>query len=1426
MEEQEEGEVSKESTEPEEEVVDRKSRTRKIIVLSIAAIVIIGAISFSVIYMIQTTEDADRETSTKRSAILFYDPTGLNYISGGTRGDEESEPATSVGYLVLEPDRSSPEIMEVKVDSAVPLSVAGDFKLKTDEEGNVIVEEVIPSSTNQLALEQLTSATDNFNFKNVEVEVNSIGIIYENRTFGAGLGTDKDYIYVSIDKKPTFFTNCRMTGVVLPSDFLNTLNIFDFDVMSDFSEFKSDLDFPVLGEQLSFMMVNTIEYKTESLIEGDVFDVIAPEEIATLGLNLLGEDMSSEGSGYLINITKAIDEQLILMGEKDNTISDLTHWLVLSTREMEREELGGIVGINVSESDLTEVMSRLGISFEVSSDVSLNIKVGVTADDKPAYSSEYEKVEVRDLWGKLETGHTDSAVESCNLTAFALVVDFENTVEYVGDALGLSSGTMKVLRALYNFRNPAVALIIDRNFGDVFEGSGEEIWSYTGLAIIPDFPLGKDVIYYLELRGVLWDSWMFLEVSTNLLPSIPVIVTDVTKNSTEGMMTLDLEALDNYDGDESMVNVQTDGYAVGTTMKTVLEYTQFKSIVKYLPVDLGFYDVSDEINGYFYHIPVFYPTGGKGPTYIGNHVIVKGLYVRNSVLRSQLADFSSKFHSSDYLSSEGVSSLFSDLIDNFLEDVLSVRMLDGFIIAYSVVRDPVPTTLEISNLVAGDQVTNGVGDVELDITATVSKTGDWFEELGVIVLVKFVVTSPSGEMYYSNTTGLTTLFLDTVMEPFPPMVVNNPEPGTYQVDAYLTRIENFGVNLDEESTTFEMTVDSVKPTSSASPLTDYQSSIAFDISYSATDDNSGVDYVELYYRQGGSGTYEKHWTLLNPFGEWTSSPIPFMTPFEDFFEFYTLAVDVAGNVEDAPISPDTTTTTDFFAPDSSVDPLPISRNVTTFQITASADDSGGSGVQEVELWFAKDLGSWTLYGTDTSSPWSWNFDVNATGGDGFYQFHSRAYDNAGNYEDFPILPDTFTTVSTDKPISSVNPLSTYQNTASFAITATASDGDGIQSVELWYKKDAGTWTNYGQGVFFILWTWTFDTATTGGDGLYEFYTRAYDNLNNYEDAPATNDTWTFVDSQTPQATATGPSSVSVLTFDVTYVLSDPAPSSGIASVWLYYSDDGGITWFPYGEDVDKASPITVTMNGDDTYGWILVAEDNAGNSESIPIALNTPEFSTMVNRPPPLFRFYTPDTMTYLLDVSVTLDWEISPDGNLDRYEVHESLSAGFTPDAATKVTDTTLTWTIVTGLNTDTVYYFKIRAVDSGGLFTDSNEVSAMYTEMTETGDDIPSATEVGENTGWSETLDYSSDVSDFFKIYLNAGETIWINLSVSAINDFDLYLYDDIGTVLDFSENLLGLDESITYSITTSGWYYAEAYAINQLANSGRYTLTLSVG
>lgn len=185
--------------------------------------------------------------------------------------------------------------------------------------------------------------------------------------------------------------------------------------------------------------------------------------------------------------------------------------------------------------------------------------------------------------------------------------------------------------------------------------------------------------------------------------------------------------------------------------------------------------------------------------------------------------------------------------------------------------------------------------------------------------------------------------------------------------------------------------DTAPPISAAGPLDDVYTASSVDVPYTASDEGSGVASVELWarYRQ----------TEVKPWGEWalattvTSSPIAYAFATGDGnYEFYTIAVDNAGNREGSPAAADVATRRDAVddPPDFAVT-LYASRTADCQQNCPTGGGGGSSTVSLTGDGNAVDdrsslrSVSWRIFGvnSDGSTQRLTNF-AGATSGDGAY----------------------------------------------------------------------------------------------------------------------------------------------------------------------------------------------------------------------------------------------------------------------------------------------------------------------------------------------------------------------------------------------------------------------------------------------------------
>jgi hypothetical protein len=143
--------------------------------------------------------------------------------------------------------------------------------------------------------------------------------------------------------------------------------------------------------------------------------------------------------------------------------------------------------------------------------------------------------------------------------------------------------------------------------------------------------------------------------------------------------------------------------------------------------------------------------------------------------------------------------------------------------------------------------------------------------------------------------------------------IRRPEPGTWTVNLFGDDVPQAGETVTLVVTSIP-SPDSTPPVSRVLPQGFQSGPVPINLAYEATDppgpggeEPSGVAYVELWYRYRGVAGTGGAWTQYN--GQFTASPISFTPPSgSGRYDFYTIAVDNAGNREEPPAVPDATYT--------------------------------------------------------------------------------------------------------------------------------------------------------------------------------------------------------------------------------------------------------------------------------------------------------------------------------------------------------------------------------------------------------------------------------------------------------------------------------------------------------------------------------------
>ena len=295
------------------------------------------------------------------------------------------------------------------------------------------------------------------------------------------------------------------------------------------------------------------------------------------------------------------------------------------------------------------------------------------------------------------------------------------------------------------------------------------------------------------------------------------------------------------------------------------------------------------------------------------------------------------------------------------------------------------------------------------------------------------------------------------------------------------------------------------------------------------------------------------------------------------------------------------------------------------------------GTQVLATATTNNLGAYSLWAVNATVPAPAFFNVTATG---YARVSTQlAVDMNQAYTDnFLLFADR------TAPTSSLNALTAYTTTAVFSVSGTDADpGDGVAQVQLYYKFNntgsfvlAGSLANPGPTFSF-----SFNSTAARGDGYYQFYSLATDYAANVQATPATNMTWTLVDTMAPVSSlAAIPAYETAANFTLSATAYD---WNGIHNVTLWYRK-GTSGAFHYAAN-DSTSPyafwfnVTLLGTGDGLYQFYSVGVDKAGNVEAAPA---TPDAMTIVDTTPASLTITAPTSGQVVPTGYVNVTWTAS----------------------------------------------------------------------------------------------------------------------------------------------------------------------------------------
>jgi hypothetical protein len=173
------------------------------------------------------------------------------------------------------------------------------------------------------------------------------------------------------------------------------------------------------------------------------------------------------------------------------------------------------------------------------------------------------------------------------------------------------------------------------------------------------------------------------------------------------------------------------------------------------------------------------------------------------------------------------------------------------------------------------------------------------------------------------------------------ITTDNLSEGSHTLTA---RVEDQAGNTSSLSDGLKITIDRTSPTSSVGQLPETSMVDEVSIAFDASDTLSSVGITKLFFSTDASLPLDQY-TQFGP--GFDASPIPFTAPDDGTYYFYTLASDVAGNLEALPAEADASIVINAI-PDETPQPS-IPPEIDEEQLSEVEDDSAPEGDQILRL---------------------------------------------------------------------------------------------------------------------------------------------------------------------------------------------------------------------------------------------------------------------------------------------------------------------------------------------------------------------------------------------------------------------------------------------------------------------------------------------
>jgi hypothetical protein len=438
------------------------------------------------------------------SGVLLSAPSITSSFSG---------PFKNISVILMNLFRDNMSIMFVH-NNLNDYFVNGTFTLARDRFGLWNVISVIPSPIVVFNPVIYMSNKSFYNFKNVQITLNSSSVALYNQTFGINEDLN-GFMWFTQGSYPMIDTQITLQGVFLTKININIehiLEILNISLSEGLSELINTFNLTITINTNNLFLANKVIFNNHQMASLDILASITPSSISNPIISMVSEFLNENITSNLvqnigqqvINALRSIinncNEKFLLAISPNYSIFNQTYYLLFAPFNAPTSN-----GLLISEIGISKLHYK--ISF---GNINISLVIG-TVVPSGYRTTGYALLNVQDLW--------NTSYRSVRVYGFALGLTVDNVLNWTFPLLKIPGSVLSTVQNYTKEFNVGVFLLFDQ---DLSIKLSSDWYKCAAILIVPHFVGNPSLLQPIEINGILFKSSSIFKLPQDF--NFPVII--------------------------------------------------------------------------------------------------------------------------------------------------------------------------------------------------------------------------------------------------------------------------------------------------------------------------------------------------------------------------------------------------------------------------------------------------------------------------------------------------------------------------------------------------------------------------------------------------------------------------------------------------------------------------------------------------------------------------------------------------------------------------------------------------------------------------------------------------------------------------------------------------------------------------------------